>query len=579
MKRLAARVGLLFLIPSVAIFAFDSQAQASSITQNPANVIMLAEEFGTVYDAAFLGANSGTLVTGGTRAGAVSLKTGSGGFRLGNAVLNGAGVIISVASFGAFDFGSGSNADESGLPVGGSSGVYGITASGYIVPTTQLAVSGSPLRTVGAVTVQNTAGANKTPIMHVYCAAPGQTLTPPTSTSSTAPVESSSLWSNAQVTGSLTAPGATSSVGPVTCSGSNPTWVAKLVRFGTSQTSPLYSWSDLGATAPSADRYVEQTVTCRNSSGVDTDIVATSGALPAITGANQSLASIPAVDCPDGSRLVGAQTDLVTDGTATVVELHPDYTAPDTVMDIPQECVTGSTDCVLLLEYLTTVAGVATWLSCFEAGYGCADWHSVANKALVYRCTYGATSPVEVLLSACNVYKDTFKPGGAEYTWPEPTTDPETDPGDCSLGWGDLLNGSIVYKAVSCALKWAFVPPAGTFEALGDQLAADFNATAIGTVYEAGDDILAPVVSAEASTDCGGPVIDASPVGLPDDFRPLNTCGEGAAEVMAFWLPLSAVIVYIGVFFNCARILMRVFGIQPGPLENDASATEQKMVH
>jgi len=124
---------------------------------------------------------------------------------------------------------------------------------------------------------------------------------------------------------------------------------------------------------------------------------------------------------------------------------------------------------------------------------------------------------------------------------------------------------------VSCALRWAFVPSPGTWEGITTDIQASWAGTAPAVIYGAVDDVYAPLLEVDAVDSCLGPSIDGSPVGFPEDFRPLNTCGLGAAGVMAFWLPMATVMRGGGALFAAARILLGVFGAQTEAVDSAPS--------
>lgn len=131
------------------------------------------------------------------------------------------------------------------------------------------------------------------------------------------------------------------------------------------------------------------------------------------------------------------------------------------------QCTDGS--CILELARIDPET--STRLACFDNPALCLDWFADPAKTDNYVCTYGGQ---DVALSECNMYAPTFDPakrttGG---TFADPATGEEpngtpvsvpTEDTSCPppFSWSALFNPWFYYKGVTCALEWAFVPPAG----------------------------------------------------------------------------------------------------------------------
>lgn len=193
---------------------------------------------------------------------------------------------------------------------------------------------------------------------------------------------------------------------------------------------------------------------------------------------------VPAAECGPLEVLTGYIVEWVSGGvTQTLV----DYTAPEWIQDIPTEfpaCL--GQDCHA--ELWDTTGVNPKW--CGSAAVGCQEWWADSAKADHYQCRYG---PYTVDLGYCAIYRQPgtvspnvgqyVDPGGNVVGSPEPviSTDPEDFveiddlpwllpeglaevlPGGGAAGcwpsgWGVFNPAEWVYRPVTCALSWAFVP-------------------------------------------------------------------------------------------------------------------------
>jgi len=149
---------------------------------------------------------------------------------------------------------------------------------------------------------------------------------------------------------------------------------------------------------------------------------------------------------------------------------------------------------------------------------------------------------------------------------------PEGSPGEdfgtdvCDLELGDVWSGQIVYKATSCALRWAFVPSPQALAATRSQLSAAYVGTGIGTWVEdfsaVGDSI--EEVANDSAEGCSGPIFEFTLAGNEYVLQPLNACDppmQGIAPI--FKVILSVVIVIAAVGF-LLRPILASFGLAGG---------------
>jgi len=227
---------------------------------------------------------------------------------------------------------------------------------------------------------------------------------------------------------------------------------------------------------------VESTYQCRQQDG-DTRTVTAS---VAVSGTGQVPVDLPSFNCAADELLIGALVEWVTDtGRQTIY----DYEAPSWVQDTPaewQDC--GTKNCELKLykdgQY------------CGENAVGCLDWWESDPEG--YTCKFGSHV---VDLNYCAIYREPGKKsptgkitvasdGTPEYEDPkdkprewfdtlpkapgaDPVTPPAPDPGPIAPGRGDVTSSTgpcfpsgwgvfnpleWVYRPVTCALSWAFVP-------------------------------------------------------------------------------------------------------------------------
>lgn len=177
--------------------------------------------------------------------------------------------------------------------------------------------------------------------------------------------------------------------------------------------------------------------------------------------------AMPGADCDAGSILQSAKMWQTTEGGEP--KLVWEFELPPEVA--PNAACLESGTCVLELERV--LPGGRT-VSCFSDPDGCTDWFKDPEKEKVYQCKYNGSL---IALNECNVYAPTFNPDRppdvdygdpitGEIPAPAPTPPTVGDPGrstECfPSGWGVFNPAEWVYKPITCALHWAFVPKPGT---------------------------------------------------------------------------------------------------------------------
>jgi len=278
----------------------------------------------------------------------------------------------------------------------------------------------------------------------------------------------------------------------------------------------------------------------------------------------QTIVEIPPVSCPDGAYLESAATKVRTAGQDDYPIAEP-YTAPQLVRDFATTypaCATSTAACVLDVQVRVSTSP-ETWASCSasNAPAVCTSLATAPAPQDIARCVYGVVgSQTAVAWERCAPLLPV----------PE-ATGTGSDTGDCEIGLGDVLTGRVVYKAVSCAIRWAFVPAPSAWTQASGTIGAAWSATAPAVLLDAAGDVFGPWLTLDPSGDCEGPAIDASAVGLPADFRPLNTCSDGASQAMGFWVPFSTFVVGAASFLTGARMVLSAFGVRESVADDGPS--------
>jgi hypothetical protein len=303
-------------------------------------------------------------------------------------------------------------------------------------------------------------------------------------------------------------------------------------------------------------RHIEQTVTCKTSAGVITTV--TNSTASTVWAANQ-MVEVAGLMCPVGSRAVGVEAVVKTDGGADLVVVNEPYVEgaglDAATGDVPEICYT-STDCTLQLERRTSTE-TDTYARVNPDNYP--DWWEDPARDYLYRCVYGSsTTWIVVPIANCSIYRDP----GPEWADPVSDTDvPESDPaGDCNFGWSDLLTGGIFVRGGKCILTWAFVPSDGFMNAKVDEIRTSWDGTAPVVVFQTANSVWGPWYQARTvPSGCEGPSLTIT--NMVNDAHPFTACGEIAQAVVPIGKPLIAGVVLVGAVLGAARTLGRSFGI------------------
>jgi hypothetical protein len=361
------------------------------------------------------------------------------------------------------------------------------------------------------------------------------------------------------------------------------------------------------------DGLVRATVECKDSAGVVSyvtkDIDVPSGTAP-------KEVKMPAVNCPSGSIVQGSVLDWLPGGVGTPVRLGA-VDAPQEVKDLPvdfPDCVTGTCSLSLWQKFATAPSAY-----CGVLAVGCPEWWTDPNKLDNYECKYGAY-PVELGRCAIFRTPGVVKPntpirvdpdtGGqisldtvttlnpADYvdvddSWvpkpvpvPQPDPiydpsnpdpwkpvqpdpydpyDPEWDPqgdvtvnsGECfPTGWGVFNPVEWVYRPITCALQWAFVPKVAP-QMVRTNAAIDGSVVGqIGFEFAAFDDVSWP----GSNTSCA-PLYEGSPgvfQGVPVTITP---CSEIPTAVSGVVRPLLVGLFWLAGVMLAITAVLRSFDI------------------
>jgi hypothetical protein len=304
-------------------------------------------------------------------------------------------------------------------------------------------------------------------------------------------------------------------------------------------------------------------VTCRDAAGATSTIT---GNIADRVIAMMAENATPVPACPGGSRTTNIniyERPVAPEGSHPPMDDFKkaiSWAVNEANLQAKYPACAGVTPCTLVLKYKgdTCVPGSGT--------AGCSDWWSKRlTNAEDYQCLWG---PYMVPVSRCQPLRDWFKsnptldangyPAGSltdpvtgenggdqtsQYTGPRAPTGTETLPGpatadapvdaDCGLGWSALLDGTIVYKAVSCALAWAFVPDSAVVTQAQTDVSAALDSTGLSAWTSAVGGVGTALVgvASSAGSGCGG-LHFVLPLGghdYPVDI--LDSCGPPLADV------------------------------------------------
>lgn len=131
------------------------------------------------------------------------------------------------------------------------------------------------------------------------------------------------------------------------------------------------------------------------------------------------------------------------------------------------------------------------------------------------------------------------------------------DPGDCAVGWGDLLNGSVIVDAVSCSLYAVFVPSDGFMEAAQVELESSFDGSPVGLFLaqiSAPFDSMISVFSGASDGSCGVLKFPLEGVGpFQQDIIILDPCADymsGPVTIVRLVLVFGLVVAAVPMIAN-----------------------------
>jgi len=486
--------------------------------------------------AAFSGITAGYGATATTSGSAILAAGSAGGAGTTFAgLISGGGLAILAAGVAPWS-GTVDSIVAAALPPAGGGTVAGHGSISFVVSTYTLTVTiephaSDPTKLTFTLTTPAGMGSGSTVHTTVKCGATWQT----------AAIFATAYWTGQPGYGGPKVEHKTNPCG----SGVNPSEF-KVNYGGTYSTAPLQGTQAIPTSTTSGGRYVEQTVTCKNSTGGTITLTNSTPAASIVGGAALTLAGLM---CPAGYRL----TEWSSTAKGTGVSDVPLGTYSSSVPDTDPCGYVGGSLCVATLQKLDPTT--TTWLSCHTTVGLCTEWATDPARTDVYRCIYGTSSDFRVVgLGVCSIYVDSFP--ADPVADPPVITDPAPlpDPGgnNCDFGWSDLLNGTIVFKAVGCAMQWAFVPSEETLSRVTSDVSDAWAASPPGVAIDAASDVGAPLrdmATDSSPADCLGPDVNLEWFpGTSYEGHPFATC-EGFPQTMSTYLRpiLIAVALFAGI--------------------------------
>lgn len=304
------------------------------------------------------------------------------------------------------------------------------------------------------------------------------------------------------------------------------------------------------------------------------------------------------VDIPEGKCAAREvlQSVLVEWVTSQGREVVYEWSAPDWVIDIPTEypdCL--DTQCYVEL-WMVTGSGL-DW--CGQAAVGCQNWWKDSDKVDHYVCKYG---PYTVNLGYCAMFRvpgsitgtvpyviteDGSKQGknpivstdpkdfeeldrqiGRDRD-PKPTPDPDPVPtpepepipeGGGSAcwpqGWGVWNPLEWVYRPITCALAWAWVPEPGPLMEETDAVVKTGLLGDLGGEISAFDDVSWPGESSSCSL-----LYQGSPSVFQGQTLTVTPCGPIATGVAGVVKPLLTGVIFIGGIIIAVAVILQAFDV------------------
>lgn len=336
----------------------------------------------------------------------------------------------------------------------------------------------------------------------------------------------------------------------------------------TVRTTATINWS---SGAP--QRWVEQTVTCKNRAGTEVSVT-NSSAAGAWTGSEA--VQLLALMCPSGYRAKSWSAKVKTQGGAdTDLGTVPGTSYPSNPADADCGYV-GDSLCILRLERRSSVSA-DTWVSCHTGSVACTKWAEDPARDQTYRCRYGpAAGPfVTVSLGACSIYVNAFPADPETNTptieQPAPLPGPSSPPADanCDLGWADVLSGAVVYKAVSCALAWAFVPSDTAFSSAQTKVSTAWTTSSVGQLLTAEFEALSSLatIGEGQGSSCAGLQYEFPLLGAghdPIEVNLLDACEEPMSDLAPIVKTIGSVVIIVYGVFELVRLIGVGLGVQVG---------------
>ncbi|MCW3038204.1 MAG: hypothetical protein JWM31_109, partial [Solirubrobacterales bacterium] len=193
------------------------------------------------------------------------------------------------------------------------------------------------------------------------------------------------------------------------------------------------------------------------------------------------------------------------------------------------------------------------------------------GSTTVTTTTSNGTKIVRTTMPDGSTSTTTTPAGGSPSTVTTPATgtgvqtDPVTDGSSCSgsYGWNPL---SWVLNPVKCALRWAFVPPAGTFEQVGT-LRTLYTSRPPGSVITAGSNVVTGFFSTATAGDCGSSpdftptrVAPAHSLELPNRCAGNHTFGVQGESIFGVMYAFEVAVVWVGVCLSLWSMANKAFG-------------------
>lgn len=285
-------------------------------------------------------------------------------------------------------------------------------------------------------------------------------------------------------------------------------------------------------------RTIEQTVTCKRPDG-STHTVTNSTTIPSSAGQGAQV-PVAGLMCPTGEVATQALVERTTtpQGGSTTRETISTpagagaatgsapgaITSPGWVQSLPTTCLTSS-GCTL-----TTVDQPGTSVS-----------PSPSTSVSATAAPPVATEP--------------------KVTDPDASKSNTPSSSFCGIEWRDLINGLIVFKAVGCALSWAFKPDPANLQAKVQSVRSTWSSSSVGTFITSAAGVPMAFGSWADSGSCTGPTFSVPLPGKTQDVQPLNACNAPMSTVAMWVKVISTAVVVIGGVAFVAYPVLRAFGM------------------